>query len=96
MHDKRQKKEFLDLKNLLFSGIFLSGIGVYPPFPLKVFGQDDCPLRGGGGYPPIPLRKIPLKSRYFRFENSIFCLFSCIFSPFWSIIWPFWPIFNLI
>ena len=44
----------------------------------------------------FPLRKIPLKSRYFRFENSIFCFFSCIFSPFWSIIWPFWPIFNLI
>ena len=38
----------------------------------------------GGGYPPIPLRKIPLKSRYFRSENSIFCLFSYIFSPFWS------------
>ena len=31
MHEKRQKIEFLDLKNLLFSGIFLSGIGGYPP-----------------------------------------------------------------
>ena len=28
---KKGKKEFLDLKNLLFSGIFLSRIGGYPP-----------------------------------------------------------------
>ena len=34
MHEKRQKIEFLDLKNLLFSGIFLSRIGGYPPPPL--------------------------------------------------------------
>ena len=27
MHEKMQKIEFLDLKNLLFSGIFLSGFG---------------------------------------------------------------------
>ena len=27
MHKKKQKIEFLDLRNLLFSGIFLSGIG---------------------------------------------------------------------
>ena len=70
--------------------------GGAPPFPLRVFGQDDFPLRGGGGYPPIPLRKIPLKRRYFRSENPIFCLFSYICSPFWSIIWSFWSIFNLI
>ena len=35
MHEKRQKREFLDLKYLLFSGIFLSGIGGYPPPPLN-------------------------------------------------------------
>ena len=34
MHKKRQKIEFLDLKNLLFSGIFLSGIRGYPLPPL--------------------------------------------------------------
>ena len=34
MHEKRQEIEFLDLKNLLFGGIFLSGIGGYPPPPL--------------------------------------------------------------
>ena len=31
MHEKRQKIEFLDLKKLFFSGIFLSGIEGYPP-----------------------------------------------------------------
>ena len=34
MHENRQKIEFLDLKNLLFSEIFLSEIGGYPPTPL--------------------------------------------------------------
>ena len=34
MYEKRQKMEFLDLKYLLFSRIFLSGIGVYPHPPL--------------------------------------------------------------
>ena len=55
--------------------VSLKGGGGYPPFPQRVFGQDDFPLRGGGVYPPIPLRKIPLKSRYFRFENSFFLPF---------------------
>ena len=31
MHEKRQKIVFSDLKDLLFSRIFLSGIGGYPP-----------------------------------------------------------------
>ena len=52
----------------------VKGGGVYPPFPLRVFGQDDFPLRGEG-VPPFPLRKIPLKSRYFRSKNSIFVSF---------------------
>ena len=30
MHEKRQKIEFSDLKDLLFSGIFLSGMGGGP------------------------------------------------------------------
>ena len=64
--------------------------GLFPPFPLSFFEYNDCPLRGGGG------PQIPLKSRYFRSKNSIFCLFLCIFSSFWTIIWPLWPIFNLI
>ena len=34
MHEKGQKLEFLDLKNLLFSGTFLSGIGGTPSPPL--------------------------------------------------------------
>ena len=35
MYEKSQKMEFSDLKYLLFSGIFLSGIGGYPPPPLN-------------------------------------------------------------
>ena len=34
MYENRQKIEFLDLKNLLFSGIFLSGMGGTPLPPL--------------------------------------------------------------
>ena len=34
MHEERQKIKFSNLKYLLFSGIFLSGIGGYPPSPL--------------------------------------------------------------
>ena len=54
MDEKRQKIEFLDLKRLLFSGIFLSGIGGYPPPPLN--GKSSCPktLSGKGGYPDPP------------------------------------------
>ena len=54
LHEKRQKIEFLDL---LFSGIFLSGIGGYPP-PLN--GQSLCSkkLSGKGGYPPPLTGKI--------------------------------------
>ena len=33
IRSKRQEIEFLDLKNLLFSGIFLSRISGYPPPP---------------------------------------------------------------
>ena len=57
MHEKRQKIELLDLKNLLFSGIFLSGIGGPPP-PLN--GQSLCSkkLSGKGGAPPPLTEKI--------------------------------------
>ena len=55
MREKRQKIEFSNLKYLLFSGIFLSAIGGYPPPPLN--GQSSCPktLSGKGGYNPPPL-----------------------------------------
>ena len=33
MHEKGQKLEFSNLKYLLFSGFFLSGMGGYPPPP---------------------------------------------------------------
>ena len=41
MYEKRQKMECWDLKYLLFSGIFLIGIGGYPPPPLN--GKSSCP-----------------------------------------------------
>ena len=55
-YEKRQKIEFLDLKNLPFSGFFLTGIRGYPPPPLN--GKSSCPktLSLNGGYPP-PLTK---------------------------------------
>ena len=50
MHEKRQKIEFSNLKYLLFSGIFLRGIGGYPPPPLTDNHPAQKPLaeRGGG------------------------------------------------
>ena len=35
----------------LLSRFFSVKGGGYPPFPLRVFGQDDFPLRGEGGNP---------------------------------------------
>ena len=56
MYEKSKKMEFSDLKYLLFSGIFLSRMGGYPPPPLN--GKSSCPntLSGKGGY-----RKKPAK-----------------------------------
>ena len=49
MHKKKQKIEFLDLKYLLFSEIFLSGIGGGTPLP-TLRGKSSCPktLSGKG------------------------------------------------
>ena len=52
MSGKRQKMEFSDLKNLLLSGIFLSGIGGYPPPPLTENHPAQKPLAERGGTPP--------------------------------------------
>ena len=49
MHEKRQKIEFSNLKYLLFSGIFLSGIGGYPPPPLTENHPAQKPLAERGG-----------------------------------------------
>ena len=53
--EKRQEMYFSDLKYLLFSGIFLSGIGGYPPPPLNE--KSSCPktLSRKGGTPTPPL-----------------------------------------
>ena len=60
----------------LLSGFFPLR-GELPPNSAKGFWAEWFSVKGGRGrgYPPIPPRKIPLKSRYFRFENSFFCLF---------------------
>ena len=47
--EKAKKMEFSSLKYLLFSGIFLSGIGGYPPPPLTEFSLAER------GVPPPPL-----------------------------------------
>ena len=44
--------EFSDLKYLLFSGIFLSIIGGYPPPPLTENHPAKKPLAEKGGTPP--------------------------------------------
>ena len=53
-----------DLKNLLFSKIFLSGIGGYPPPPLTENHPAQKPLaeRGGTPAPPPLTEKNPLSS----------------------------------
>ena len=61
MYENRQKMEFSDLKYLLFSGIFLSGIGGYPPPPLTENHPAQKPLAEMGGTPPLN-GKNPLSS----------------------------------
>ena len=51
MYGKRQKIELSDLKQLLFSGIFLSGIGGYPPPPLTENHPAQKPKADMGGTP---------------------------------------------
>ena len=76
-----------------FSGFCpLRGGWGYPPFPLRVFGQDDFPLRGGGGYPPIPLRKIPLKTCFLGQKALFFAFFHAflaLFGPLYGLFDPF-------
>ena len=62
-YEKRQKMEFSDLTNPLFSGIFFSGIGGYLPPLLTENHPAQKPLAERGGYPPAPLNgKNPLSS----------------------------------
>ena len=58
IYEKRQKIEFSDLKSLLFSEIFLSGIGGYPPPPLRENHPAQKPLAEMGGTPPPLTEKI--------------------------------------
>ena len=52
MYKKRQTLEFSDLKHVLFSGIFLSGIGEYPLPPLTENHPAQKPLAERGVPPP--------------------------------------------
>ena len=52
MYEKRQIIEFWGIKKLLFSGIFLNGIGGYPPPPLIENHPVQNPLEEMGGTPP--------------------------------------------
>ena len=63
MHKKKQKIEFFDLKNLLFSGIFLSGIGGYHPPTLTENHPAQKPLSERGYNPPPLSRKNPRTKR---------------------------------
>ena len=55
---KDKKMEFLDLKYLLFSGIFFSGNGGYPSPPLTENHPAQKPLVEMGGTPTLT-EKIP-------------------------------------
>ena len=63
MHEKKtnKKMEVSDLKYLLFGGIFLSGIGGYPP-PLtdNHYAQKSLAERGGTT-PPERAKSVVLK-----------------------------------
>ena len=52
MYEQGKKLIFLDLKYLLFSRIFLSGIGGYPPPPLTENHSAQKPLVELGVPPP--------------------------------------------
>ena len=54
MYEEGQKIEFLDLKYLFFSRIFLSGIWGYPPLPLTENHSAQKPLEEIGGTSPPP------------------------------------------
>ena len=62
IYQKRQKMELSDLKYLLFSGIFLSGIGGYPPPPLTDNHPAQKHLAERGGTPPPLNGQNPLSS----------------------------------
>ena len=80
-----------------FSGFCpLRGGWGYPPFPLRVFGQDDFPLRGGGVPPNSAKENSAKKADFFGPKTPCFASFHAFLALFWTIIWPFWPIFNLI
>ena len=55
----------------LLSVFFMLRGGYPPPIPLRVFGQNDFPLKGEGD-PPIPLRKKSAKKQLFLAKKRQF------------------------
>ena len=79
---KGKKIEFSNLKYLLFSGIFLSGIGGYPPPPFTENHPAQKPLAEMGGT-PFQFKKHICLWDIFAFT---FCRDFGIFNIFWLII----------
>ena len=51
-------------------------------FPLRVFGQDDFPLRGGRGVPPNSAKENSAEKQFFRSNNSFFAFFDAFIALF--------------
>ena len=88
LRKKSAKNSYFRPKNANFSPFwpifleFFLAIFRYPPFPLRVFGQDDFPLRGGGVPPNSVKEKIRLKTAIFGQKTLILALFDLFVSKF--------------
>ena len=76
MYEKGQKIEFWDLKYLLLSGIFLSGIWEYPPPPLMENHSGQKPLAELGVDQLSQTHNVtPLTLSSFSEECTLSCFF---------------------
>ena len=74
------------VKNYL-ADFFRQGSGGYPPIPLRVFGQNDSPLRGEGGTTQFRYKGGILgpKTLFSLTVLFLFVLSYCLFCPFLTI-----------
>ena len=71
----------------------VKGGGEYPPFPLRVFGQDDFPLWGRGEPPNAAKEKAGIlgpKIPCFYFFHTFLALFDLSY----GLFGPFSTLFN--